>query len=124
MKTDLLNQHVPLALKAMFWLSLSVLTVASLVPVTLLPPQALNVWDKAQHALGFAWLAGCGLLAYPRQVAPVVVGLLLWGGAIELMQAATGWRHGDGLDWLADAIGVALALLLWRSLPARWSRRA
>ena len=124
MKTDLLNQHVPTAMKAMFWLSLAVLTVASLVPVTLLPPQALNVWDKAQHALGFAWLAIWGLVAYPRLTVAVVAGLIVWGGAIELMQAATGWRYGEWIDWLADAIGVALALAAWRCLPTRWSRRA
>ena len=112
------------AVVALFWLSLLAVTAGSLVPVALLPPQALDLWDKAQHALGFAWLGVCGLWAHPRHARAVVIGLCAWGGASELMQAATGWRHGDGLDWLADAIGVALALLLWRSLPARWSRRA
>ena len=123
MTNDRVSSWLPSALKAMFWLSLAVLTVASLVPVALLPPQALNLWDKAQHALGFAWLAAWGLLAYPRQTIAVAGGLVAWGGAIELMQAATGWRYGEWIDWLADAIGVAVALGVWRCLPPRWSRR-
>lgn len=124
MTTDPLTRHLPAALKVVFWTSLFAITLASLVPVTLLPPQALNLWDKAQHALGFAWLAACGLLAFPLRPLALVVGLVIWGGAIELMQAASGWRHGEWIDWLADVIGVALALLVWRLLPPRWSRRA
>lgn len=79
----------------------------SLLPTAYLPAQAFNLWDKAQHALGFAALAVCGLLAYPHHAARVLVGLLLYGGAIELAQAATGWRYGDWHDWLADALGLA-----------------
>lgn len=124
MKPETMRSTLPLAFKAAFWISLAALTFASLVPVALLPPQALNVWDKAQHALGFAWLAAWGLLAYPKNGLVVAVGLVLWGGAIELMQAATGWRYGEWIDWLADAIGVAAAWALWRGLPTRWSRRA
>lgn len=106
-----------------FWCSLTALTIASLVPVELLPPQAMDLWDKAQHALGFAWLALLGLLAYPRQAPAVLLGLLAWGGLIELMQMATGWRYGEWSDWLADGVGVAAAALLWRWLPGQWSGR-
>lgn len=111
-------------LRLAFWLSLAALTVASLVPVELLPQQAMNIWDKAQHALGFAWLAALGLWAYPRHAPFVCAGLLAWGGAIELMQAATGWRYGEWIDWLADGIGVVAAALLWRAMPTRWTNRA
>lgn len=107
-----------------FWLSLSVLTIASLVPVQLLPQQVMSIWDKAQHALGFAWLAALGLLAYPRLVWPLAGGLVLWGGAIELMQWGTGWRYGEWIDWLADVIGITAALLVWHCLPSRWTGRA
>lgn len=106
-----------------FWASLIGLTVASLVPVDLLPPQALNIWDKAQHALGFAWLALLGLLVYPRHASAVLIGLIAWGGVIELLQMATGWRYGEWIDWLADAIGVLSSALLWCVLPTRWARR-
>jgi len=46
--------------------------------------------------------------------------LLVFGGLIELAQAATGWRHGEWADWLADAVGLALGL----ALAAPWQRRA
>ncbi len=93
-----------------------VLTIASLVPVTMLPPQTFNIWDKAQHAFGFGWLALIGLLAYPERPWRLAACLLLYGGAIELAQAATGWRYGEWLDLLADGVGIALGALLWFGL--------
>jgi hypothetical protein len=116
-------QNMPTLARIAFWFSLAALTIASLVPVALLPPQAMNLWDKAQHALGFAWLAALGLASYPRS-APLLAGsLIAWGGAIELMQWGTGWRYGEWIDWLADGVGVAAAWLVWRAMPARWTGR-
>lgn len=86
----------------------------SLLPVSELPDLTLNIWDKAQHAAGFFALSLLGLLAYPRRLARVIAGLLLFGAAIELMQSASGWRTGDPFDWLADAAGVALAIAGFR----------
>lgn len=103
-------------IKVLFWLSAVVLTVASLVPVALLPPQTFNVWDKAQHALGFGWLTLVGLFAYPKWPLRMAVCLLLYGGAIELAQAATGWRYGEWTDLLADGVGVVVGALLWLGL--------
>lgn len=98
-----------------FWALLLSLAVLSLMPTDYLPPQVFSLWDKAQHALGFAALSLLGLRAYPRQAWRLAAGLLVFGGAIELAQAATGWRHGEWADWLADAVGLAVgALLAWR----------
>lgn len=105
-----------------FWLSVLLITTGSLVPGDMLPPQTFDVWDKAQHALGHGWVALCGLVAYGHRARPLVVGLLCWGGAIELLQAASGWRQGDPLDLLANATGVAAALLLWGVVRA-WRAR-
>lgn len=100
------------AKKTFFWLVLLSLTVLSIMPVGLLPPQMFDVWDKAQHALGFAGLTLLGLWAYPRAW-PLLPGwLLLHGGLIELVQAATGWRHGEWLDLVADALGIGAASAL------------
>jgi VanZ family protein len=95
---------------AAFWLGCGAVATLSLLPVSELPPMALDWWDKAQHATGFFGLCLLGLWAYPQHVKRMAIGLLLFGVAIELAQAATGWRTGDALDWLADATGVALAL--------------
>lgn len=115
----------PTLLRTTFWLFFTALTVASLVPVPLLPPQVMSIWDKAQHALGFATLGTLGLLAYPRHgPLRVLSALLLWGGLIELLQAWSGWRYGEWIDWLADGVGLAAAGLLWWLLPRQWTKRA
>ena len=99
---------------AAFWASVAAVVGLSLTPVAHLPPLVFDLWDKAQHALGFLVLTWLGLWAYPRHTLRVLVGLLLLGGWIEWAQSATGWRHGDWLDWLADAVGVAAAAgVLW-----------
>lgn len=99
-----------------FWASLALLSVASLLPVEMLPPQALDLWDKAQHALGFGWLALFGLLSYPQKPVRVALLLLVYGGVIELAQMATGWRYGEWLDLAADGVGIAIGALAWALL--------
>lgn len=99
----------------MFWGALAIITVLSLLPGDYLPPIAFDVWDKAQHALGFLLLGVLGLKAYPNNIVRVVFGLLIYGAAIELAQAATGWRYGDWQDWLANVVGVTLAYGVWRT---------
>jgi len=95
-----------------FWLLLALVIGVTLSPVAYLPPQAFSLWDKAQHALAFASLAALGALAYPRRLGLLAASLLAFGGAIELAQAATGWRSGDWADWLADAVGLFAGLAL------------
>lgn len=97
-----------LALQISYWIACLAIAVFSLMPVDYLPPAAFDVWDKAQHALGFFLLAGLGVLAYPHASKRVFFSLLLFGAAIELTQAATGWRYGDWQDWLANAAGLAV----------------
>jgi VanZ family protein len=101
-----------LLFKAAFWLLCALVTVLSLLPVDQLPSQALDIWDKAQHAVGFMLLAAAGLAAYPHRYRILSFGLLAFGAAIELAQSFTTWRQGDGWDWIADAVGIALVMLL------------
>lgn len=105
--------------KPVFWLSLLGIFVLSLLPGDQLPPQVGQIWDKAQHALGFLWLGLCGHLAYPRTPLSVLTGVLLAGIAIELAQAVTPWRQADWQDWLADATGAATAWVLWWTVGQR-----
>ncbi|MGH8336554.1 MAG: VanZ family protein [Gammaproteobacteria bacterium] len=108
--------HLMSSIKPLFWLSVIVLTLASLVPIQLLPPQSFDVWDKAQHALGFGWLAFFGLLSYPQRPARVAGYLLVHGAVIELAQSATGWRYGEWSDLAADGVGILLGTLAWWAL--------
>ena len=95
-----------------FWLLLLLVIGLTLSPAAYLPPQAFSLWDKAEHALAFAALMTLGALAYPQRVGLLAASLLAFGGAIELAQAATGWRSGDWADWLADAVGLIAGLAL------------
>ncbi len=105
-----------------FWLAAVSVGALSLMPVQHLPSQVFDIWDKAQHAAGFAVLTLLGRAAYPRRPIGLVLGLLGYGAVIELVQSATGWRYGDAQDWLADAVGVLGGWALsatWRRAPWR-----
>lgn len=95
-----------------FWAAMWGVVGLSLTPIQHLPPQVFDVWDKAQHAFGFAVLAVLGRWAYVRHAMGLGVGLLLLGAAIEVAQSATGWRQGEMADGLADAVGILFGLWL------------
>ena len=80
------------------------------------PPRTLEtVWDKLHHAFAFTVLAGVAELAFwPQQGHRwrVALGLLIWGGVIELVQSQLPTRSAEWGDLLADAVGMALGLLL------------
>ncbi|MGE0351449.1 VanZ family protein [Hydrogenophaga sp.] len=105
-------------IKPVFWLSVLALAVASLVPGELLPEQSFNVWDKAQHVAGFAWLGLLGLFSHPRHPSRLALSLLAFGAFIELAQTATGWRFGEWLDLLADGVGILLGMAAWTLVRA------
>ncbi len=107
--------------KAAFWALVIATLWLSLMPVEHIP-SAFNFWDKAQHALGFAALAYSGLAGYARAARRVVLGLVVFGIAIEVTQHLSGWRHGDWLDWVADCAGVWLGWLV-RVGGRRWLER-
>lgn len=97
-----------------FWAALVVVGTVAMLPSSALPPQLslFDFWDKAQHALAFAVLGVWGLMIYPLRPWQVLLGLLCFGGAIEVGQAQTSWRFADWHDGLADAVGLALAAML------------
>ena len=90
--------------------------------LALLPPQIpmpSTGWDKANHALAFAALAILGCASYPRRMALVLIGLLAYGGLIELLQGLTAYRTAEWLDMGADGVGLALGSVLRRVSPLR-----
>jgi len=105
--------------RAAFWLAALSIGVLSLMPAQHLPSQAFDIWDKAQHAIGFAMLALLGQRAYPNNTIGLMFGLLCYGAVIEIAQSATGWRQGDPQDWLADGLGVLAGL----AMGFAWSGR-
>lgn len=97
-----------------FFTGLALVTVMSLIPSTSVP-QAMQFWDKAQHALGYAALSVSGCFAFPRRVMATFIGLLAHGAAIEIMQSTlTSTRFGDVFDWLADGTGILAGITFYR----------
>lgn len=82
------------------------------------PPSAFDTgWDKLNHVLAFAGPALAGLLARRRAgwgpAAALLLGLLLWGAALEVLQSWMPPRRGDPADLLADALGLLAGALLY-----------
>ena len=82
------------------------------------PPRGASLgWDKANHASAFAALMVSGRLAWPRLPwRALALGLLAYGGAIELIQTQLPPREGDWLDLLADAVGLGLGTVVMNAL--------
>ena len=78
--------------------------------------------DKINHVLAFAALASTAALAFAARVPALVLALLGYGGFIEVVQSVLPTRHGDWVDLVADAVGIA-AGLLWVALLRRWTGR-
>jgi len=98
------------ALLGLFLLMLAVISFLALSPAP--PKQATLGWDKLNHASAFAGLCTVGLLAWPRRRVALWIGLLAYGGAIEVLQSQVPGRSGEWADLLADSAGLALGLLL------------
>lgn len=87
-----------------FWACVAAVLTLSLLPnASELPTTG---WDKSNHGIAFVTLAILGLFAYPRRSGALFIGLLLFGGLIEILQFFTGYRSAEWADWLADAIGA------------------
>lgn len=108
--------------RVLFWCALIGTGVLSLLPVTTLPPITFSVWDKAQHAIAFFVLGGLARAAYAVRSRVIVAAMLLYGAAIELAQGATGFRYADWRDWVADAVGVAVGVLVVLAIQGRRNR--
>lgn len=94
-----------------FCAALAVVLVASLLPPTSLPPVHTG-WDKADHALTWLALGLLGMQAWPQRKLRVLAGLVVFGGAVELLQGLTGWRQPEGADLLADVLGLVGAVVV------------
>lgn len=86
-------------------------------------PETFHEEDKLYHLLGFAVLAVSTRLAFPRRAWWwLALAMLTLGLGIELAQNLEPARQGSLWDFLFDAVGVSLGLLLAR-LPVlrRWA---
>ncbi len=84
-------------------------------------------WDWVAHGVLFALLAWvwCGQAARAGRIRGVVAaaaGAVAYGGAIEIAQIQLGYRSGEWMDLVADAVGVAVGAVLATSLWPRLQR--
>ena len=114
------------AIDAALW-ALSALTLLALLWFSLVsdPPgeDAVPFADKGWHAISYAIVTGCWLLAgvwrpgrgngrFADQALAIIIGFAALGAFIEVIQH---WvdRHAETSDWVADVIGTAAALAAW-----------
>ena len=90
-------------------LMLVAISVLSLWPVAQLP--AVPGTDKTHHFIAYCCLALPLALRRPLQWQWLLLALIAWSGAIELIQPWAN-RYAEWLDWLANSMGVALAWLV------------
>jgi VanZ family protein len=106
------------------WAIVVFITVSCLEPARYVPN--LHLWDKLEHALAFGgmtfWFGGL----VRRSRYPVVAVLMaLFGGGIELAQGAMRLgRDEDIMDFVADSVGISVALVLLYAGLGAWARWA
>ena len=97
------------------------LMVLSLMPPS--PSMPSTGWDKTNHMLGFAVLAFLGHFAWPGRRWSMLLGLLAYGGLIEVLQSFTPDRFAEFGDLVADGAGLvageALAVLYTKGVARR-----
>jgi VanZ family protein len=106
------------------WIALGIAILAgiwigSLMPIERLP--RVGGGDKLHHfvayaACGFWW---CMLAATWRARIGWIVGLALMGVVIELLQGASGFRHFELADMVANATGAVIGGVLASLIPLR-----
>jgi len=85
--------------------------------------------DKDLHAVAYfvntlavllalVWRPGRAPRRYDGWALPVALGILMLGGVIEIAQAGFADRDAQFGDWIADAVGVVLALGVFTGM--RW----
>lgn len=88
------------------------------------PAAAFEFSDKALHVLAFMFLAVWFSGQYSRRSYwRLALGLLAFGGLIEILQGMTNYRAAEWLDLYADGVGIALGLFIALVGAGGWSQR-
>lgn len=104
------------------WHVLFVLVLAGVLLLALVPAQSMTLSagsDLANHVFAFFVLGMLARLGWPARGWLLFGILLVFGAGIEIAQHFVG-RDAAWMDWLADAVGLLLATVLWYMLPPRW----
>ncbi len=93
-----------------FWLLVAVVSVLMLIELKPTTDGIPNI-DKLEHAFVFITLTITGCLAYVQQKPRIYAGLIALGALYEVLQALfTVTRQASVYDWLADIVGILIAI--------------
>ncbi|MEI8299307.1 MAG: VanZ family protein [Pseudomonadota bacterium] len=110
-----------------FWAAVGWAGVLAGLVLSLWPggvPLPVQVWDKIQHATGYFLLTSWFTGFYPRRRYLLIgTACVLLGVCIEGLQALTPTRTAELGDACANAVGVALALVLAYAGLGGWAAR-
>jgi len=123
--------RVPLVPSRLRWAAVAVVA-AGIVAAAVSPstgqavrgPLGVVGADKYLHALGFGGFAFVLAYALARRdptvaAVAVLVGTVVFGLAIELLQLPLAHRSFDWLDLVADAVGATVVAVCWRVAAVR-----
>ncbi len=95
----------------------------------MLPQEVLpetGVWDKLEHVVAYAALCVTGAIAYPRKLArsKLLLGLVLYGVALEALQSIVPGRVASIADVSANTLGVVVGFMTVQTVKtaAIWMR--
>lgn len=88
------------------------------------PPGEYGI-DKILHAGAFGFLAVLGTIALRHKLAPLLsmAGVAFVGALLEVAQGQVKGRVGSLEDWIADMVGIVLAVALYQGFRAYAQRR-
>lgn len=73
-------------------------------------PVAFPWLDKVEHAVAMAWLAFWFAALFKQRLVLAALGVMAYGGLIEIAQAFLSYRNADILDFGADCAGAVLGI--------------
>ena len=95
-------------MKLVFWCAVIAVGVVSLLPRDALPETGM--WDKLEHAATYAILCVIGVVSYPRRRTrlALLIGLAVYGIALESLQSFVPGREASIADVIANVFGVVI----------------
>lgn len=100
-----------IVLRSVGWLLLLIVGVLSLVNLTESPAGGF-FWDKANHAIAYAAIAGWWAALLPGRRWRAAAMALGFGLSMEFAQAVLPYRAFELADMVANGVGVVLGLLV------------
>jgi VanZ family protein len=96
------------------WLNIGWSLVIAVIVLSLIPApmiQTVDNGDKVEHIIAYfvlmLWFAQ--IYHTPRQRIQCMIGFLLLGAVLEILQGLSGIRQADWVDMVANSVGVVLA---------------